>query len=110
MGKSICIVQTAAGSSRELADLCARIMSDVKRFRQIIDDSMLPEMLENGGATRSVNRRLFHYYEQAHALRTCPLTGTARHGGLQHHRAISHRLPLRRHRTAELARHLKAQR
>ena len=44
MGKSICIVQTAAGSSRKLADLCGRIMSDVK-VRQIIDDSMLPEML-----------------------------------------------------------------
>ncbi|MBR4162019.1 MAG: hypothetical protein IKR11_00765 [Solobacterium sp.] len=65
--KKICIVQTGTGSSKELMDLCGKIMPEVKVY-QIIDDSMLVEMLEKGGATPDVNRRLFHYYEQAQSL------------------------------------------
>lgn len=65
--KSIAIVQTASGSSKELCDLCAEIMPEVK-VHQIIDDSMLPEMLAKGGPTPDVRRRMYAYYQQAQSL------------------------------------------
>lgn len=65
--KSIAIVQTALGSSKELWDLCAEIMPEVKVY-QIIDDSMLPEMLKKGGPTPDVRRRMYAYYQQAQSL------------------------------------------
>lgn len=68
MSKSICIVETGTGSSKELFDLCKDIMPEVKVY-QIIDDSLLPEMLVNGGLTKDVNKRFINCYFQAESLR-----------------------------------------
>jgi hypothetical protein len=67
MNKSICIVESGTGSSKELLDLCKEIMPDVKVY-QIIDDSLLPEMISNSGLTKDVNRRFMNCYLQAESL------------------------------------------
>ena len=67
MGKSICIVQTSAVSSKELKELCAEIMPDVE-VQEIIDSSLIREVNANGGPTTGVKRRMYNYYQQAQSL------------------------------------------
>ena len=67
MEKSVAIVQTSAVSSGELKALCAELMPKVKVY-QIIDDSLIGEVNQNGGPTTNVRRRMYQYYQQAQAL------------------------------------------
>jgi Asp/Glu/hydantoin racemase len=67
MGKSIAIVQTSQVSSVELQQLCAEIMPEVKVF-QIIDDSLIDEVVTNGGPTKGVVRRMCTYYQAAQSI------------------------------------------
>jgi len=67
MSGSIAIVQTSQVSSAELKALCAEIMPEVKVF-QIIDDSLLDEVVSNGGATKGVVRRMCAYYQLAQSI------------------------------------------
>ncbi len=65
--KSIAIVQTSAVSSKELKELCAEIIPDVK-VHQIIDDSLIQEVNANGGPTYGVRNRMLDYYRHAESL------------------------------------------
>lgn len=67
MRKSIAIIQTSAVSSGELKALCAEIIPGVTVY-QIIDDSLIKEVNDNGGPTYEVKRRLYQYYQQAESL------------------------------------------
>lgn len=67
MGKSIAIIQTSAVSSAELKALCAEILPGVTVY-QIIDDSLIKEVNDNGGPTLGVKRRMYQYYQQADSL------------------------------------------
>ena len=40
----------------------------MSKVYQIIDDSLLPEMIANGGLTKDVNRRFINCYLQAESL------------------------------------------
>ncbi|MBE6466649.1 aspartate/glutamate racemase family protein [Denitrobacterium detoxificans] len=80
MSKSICLIQTGIGSSSAFADLCAEIMPDIHAY-QIIDDSLLPEIIKAGGLTTQARQRMFAYYQQAESLgvsaivHTCVVAG-----------------------------------
>lgn len=65
--KSIAIVETSAVSSKELKELCAEIIPDVK-VHQIIDDSLIQEVNANGGPTYGVRNRMLDYYRHAESL------------------------------------------
>lgn len=67
MEKSVAIVQTSAVSSAELKALCGELMPKVRVY-QIIDDSLIGEVNQNGGPTANVRRRMYQYYQQAQAL------------------------------------------
>lgn len=67
MRKSIAIIQTSAVSSGELKALCGEIIPGVTVY-QIIDDSLIKEVNDNGGPTYEVKRRLYQYYQQAESL------------------------------------------
>jgi len=65
--KSVCIVETSTGSSQELLNLCKQMMPGVKVY-QVIDDSLLPEMIANGRLTKDVSQRFLNCYLQAESL------------------------------------------
>lgn len=67
MARKICIIQTGTASSAELMALCAELMPDVAAY-QIIDDSLLKEILDSGGPTPSVCRRMYAYCLQAQEM------------------------------------------
>ena len=67
MKRSIAIVQTSAVSSQELKNLCAELLPGVEAT-QIIDDSLIREVNQNGGPTVGVRRRLYAYFQQAESL------------------------------------------
>ena len=50
MSKSIAIVETSAVSFAELKELCREIIPNVK-VTQIIDESLIQEVNQNGGPT-----------------------------------------------------------
>jgi len=66
MGKTVFIIHTSAVSKNDLTDLFAEYAPDVT-VRNIIDDSLLPEVLANGGVTPGVTRRICEYATQAEA-------------------------------------------
>ena len=67
MSKSIAIVETSAVSSAELKELCREIIPNVK-VTQIIDESLIQEVNQNGGPTPFVKRRMFEYFRNAQEL------------------------------------------
>ncbi len=67
MEKSVAIVQTSGVSTADLHALCGEIMPGVKLF-DIIDSSLLAEVVANGGVTTAVRRRLVTYYEMAQSI------------------------------------------
>ncbi|MCH5173271.1 MAG: hypothetical protein J1D85_03565 [Bacteroidales bacterium] len=56
--KKICIIQTGMSSSAELTALCAEIMPEVG-VSQIIDDSILKEILAAGRISPGLGRRMY---------------------------------------------------
>ena len=67
MSKSIAIVETSAVSFAELRELCREIIPNVK-VTQIIDESLIQEVNQNGGPTPFVKRRMFEYFRNAQEL------------------------------------------
>lgn len=67
MSKSIAIVETSAVSFAELKELCREIIPNVK-VTQIIDESLIQEVNQNGGPTPFVKRRMFEYFRNAQEL------------------------------------------
>lgn len=67
MGKSIAIIQTSQVSSAELKALCSEIIPDVTVY-QIIDDSLLDEVVANGDVTKGVINRMYTYFRAAESL------------------------------------------
>ncbi len=66
MGKTVFIVHTSSVSVVDLNALFAE-MAPEATVRNIIDDSLLPEVLANGGVTPGVRRRVCQYVVQAEA-------------------------------------------
>ncbi|MBN1856762.1 MAG: hypothetical protein JW846_07415 [Dehalococcoidia bacterium] len=66
MGKTVFIVHTSGVSLNDLNTLFQEYAPDVT-VRNIVDDSLLPEVLANGGVTPGVTRRMCEYYMQAEA-------------------------------------------
>ena len=64
MGKTVFIIHTSSVSVGDLSALFAEMAPGVV-VRHIIDDSLLPEVLANGGVTPGVTRRLCQYAVQA---------------------------------------------
>ncbi len=58
--KTVFIIHTSGVSANELNALFKEMAPDVT-VRNIIDDSLLPEVLENGGVTDGVRRRIREY-------------------------------------------------
>lgn len=67
MGKSVAIVQTSGVSTKDLHGLCEEMMPDVKLY-DIIDSSLLAEVVANGGVTSAVRRRMATYFEMAQSI------------------------------------------
>lgn len=66
MGNTVFIVHTSGVSVNDLNTLFQEYAPDVT-VRNIVDDSLLPEVLANGGVTPGVTRRMCEYYMQAEA-------------------------------------------
>lgn len=66
MGRTVFIIHTSGVSRDDLTRLFAEFAPDVT-VRNIIDDSLLPEVLANGGVTPAVTKRLCEYAVQAEA-------------------------------------------
>jgi aspartate/glutamate racemase len=64
MTRSVFIIHTSGVSVADLNGLFAKLAPGVV-VRNIIDDSLLPEVLANGGVTPGVRRRLCQYAVQA---------------------------------------------
>jgi aspartate/glutamate racemase len=64
MPKTVFIIHTSSVSVADLNSLFAEMAPGVV-IRNIIDDSLLPEVLANGGVTPGVTRRLCQYAVQA---------------------------------------------
>ncbi len=64
MGKTVFIIHTSSVSVVDLNALFAE-MAPEATVRNIIDDSLLPEVLANGGVTPGVRRRVCQYAVQA---------------------------------------------
>jgi aspartate/glutamate racemase len=82
MGKTVFIIHTNKLAGEDLTRLFAELAPDAT-VRNIIDDSMLPEVLANGGVTPEVLRRYCSYAVQAEAagadliLNQCSSVGEA---------------------------------
>ncbi len=66
MGKTVFIIHTSSVSVADLNALFADLAPGVV-VRNIIDDSLLPEVLANNGVTPAVTRRICQYATQAEA-------------------------------------------
>lgn len=64
MSKKISILHTSFVSVETLNALCRELIPDAE-VRNIIDDSLLPEVVANGGITPGVVRRMRAYAQQA---------------------------------------------
>jgi hypothetical protein len=60
----ICIVHTSFVSVTQLTDLFAELAPQAQ-VRHIVDDTLLPEVLSNGGVTPRVRSRMCEYYKAA---------------------------------------------
>ncbi|MCG8402993.1 MAG: aspartate/glutamate racemase family protein, partial [Firmicutes bacterium] len=65
--KKAAVIHTSFVSVNDLKDLFNEIIPSVKMIN-IVDDSLLPEVLENGGLTNSVTRRICTYAMEAEAM------------------------------------------
>ena len=66
MGKTVFIIHTSGVSVNDLNTLFQEAAPDVT-VRNIVDDSLLPEVLANGGVTPGVTKRICEYAIQAEA-------------------------------------------
>lgn len=66
MTKSVAIIQTSFVSTSHLGELFKEIMPDVK-ILNIVDDSLLPEVVANGSPTNAVIKRICSYAQAAEA-------------------------------------------
>ena len=66
MAKTVFIIHTSSVSMADLSRLFAEMAPGVT-VRNIVDDSLLPEVLANGGVTPAVAKRLCQYAIQAEA-------------------------------------------
>jgi len=62
--KKVFLIHTSSVSVKDLTDLFIEHGSDIK-LHHIIDDSLLAEVLENGGVTSAVRSRMCKYYKAA---------------------------------------------
>ncbi len=82
---TIAAIYTGAALVKPLSDLMKEILGDYK-VMNILDDSMIADIIEAGGMTKAVKRRLYGYYEIACAsgaeliLNTCSSIGDAVYG------------------------------
>ncbi|NJD04329.1 MAG: Asp/Glu/hydantoin racemase [Ruminiclostridium sp.] len=67
MGKKVAVIHTSFVSVGDLKDLFKEIMPSVKLIN-IVDDSLLAEVLEKGGLTNNVTRRICTYAMEAAAM------------------------------------------
>src|SRR5688572_11637756 len=58
------VVHTSFVSVKDIGELFAEFAPDAV-VRNIVDDSLLPEVLRNGGVTPAVRERLLEYYRTA---------------------------------------------
>lgn len=82
---TIAAIYTGAALVKPLSDLLKEILGDCK-IMNILDDSMIADIIASGEMTASVKRRLYGYYEIAVAsgaeliLNTCSSIGDAVYG------------------------------
>lgn len=82
---TIAAIYTGAALVKPLSDLMKKTLGDYK-VMNILDDSMIADIIEAGGMTKAVKRRLYGYYEIACAsgaeliLNTCSSIGDAVYG------------------------------
>lgn len=82
---TIAAIYTGAALVKPLSDLMKETLGDYK-IMNILDDSMIADIIEAGGMTKAVKRRLYGYYEIACAsgaeliLNTCSSIGDAVYG------------------------------
>nr|WP_319473439.1 aspartate/glutamate racemase family protein [uncultured Sphaerochaeta sp.] len=82
---TIAAIYTGAALVKPLSDLIKETLGDYK-VMNILDDSMIADIIEAGGMTKAVKRRLYGYYEIACAsgaeliLNTCSSIGDAVYG------------------------------
>jgi Asp/Glu/hydantoin racemase len=82
---TIAAIYTGAALVKPLSDLMKETLGDYK-VMNILDDSMIADIIEAGGMTKAVKRRLYGYYEIACAsgaeliLNTCSSIGDAVYG------------------------------
>lgn len=69
MTKKVAIIHTSFVSVETLKALFAEIVPEAKIIN-IVDDSLLPEVLDNGGVTPGVRMRMATYAAQAEELQT----------------------------------------
>lgn len=65
--KKMAIIHTSFVSVNDLAALCKEILPGVA-VTNIVDDSLLPEVRENGGLTKNVTRRICAYAVEAQQM------------------------------------------
>lgn len=81
----IAAIYTGAALVKPLSDLMGELLPDYE-VMNILDDSMIAEIIRTGGLTKAVKRRLYGYYEIACAsgaqliLNTCSSIGDAVYG------------------------------
>ncbi len=82
---TIAAIYTGAALVKPLSDLLGQTLDDC-RVMNILDDSMIADVIAAGGMTKAVKRRLYGYYEIAVAsgaeliLNTCSSIGDAVYG------------------------------
>lgn len=82
---TIAAIYTGAALVKPLSDLMKETLGDYK-IMNILDDSMIADIIDAGGMTKAVKRRLYGYYEIACAsgaeliLNTCSSIGDAVYG------------------------------
>jgi len=64
MGKTLCVVQTSAVSCQEISQLSKEYLPDVK-YIEIIDSTLIDEVVAKNGVTPNVRQRLLTYYKFA---------------------------------------------
>jgi Asp/Glu/hydantoin racemase len=83
--RKIAAIYTGAALVKPLSDLLKETMGDVE-VMNILDDSMIADIIKAGGMTKAVKRRLYGYYEIAISagaeliLNTCSSIGDAVYG------------------------------
>jgi hypothetical protein len=85
MGKTLVIIHTSFVSVEALGELCRELLPGVG-VRNIVDDSLLPEVMANSGITPGIGQRITAYARQAEnpgadvILNQCSSVGEAADG------------------------------